>query len=119
GEIGHRFARLSRLRDNPAERAFEYARLYPGEFFFPQFPLSALLAEHRARHSDAGIDDLNFAHVTIPPKQLQAGLPTNMRAIAFHGRAQGPTLVLLPEFDQTVAAPESLGSEWTIRARRQ
>jgi hypothetical protein len=109
-----------RLSDNDHEAAFRYAREHPGEIYFPCHPLSPLLAEGKAYHFQAGLDDLRVAGLAMSEANFRAWLPPRMRAVAFRPRqAQWVRDVLarLPEFRRMVRIPEL--HEWILLTRDQ
>ncbi|HEY7088334.1 MAG TPA: hypothetical protein VH518_09620 [Tepidisphaeraceae bacterium] len=103
----------SKLSDNDSEIAFRYSRQYPGEFYFPQCPLGALMGEGKAYHFDMAILDRELAGMTISAEQLHAGIPEHMRAMFYHDLSpSGPVPKLLPQFDQLTHPPELPG--WSM-----
>jgi hypothetical protein len=95
------------LSDNENEQAYEMARAHPGEFYFPQHPVSSLLAEGKAYHFAVWLDDFEWAGYPISESQLRAYLPKEMHSI-FYRRGMFPPSVLqrLPEFDKVRISPE-------------
>jgi hypothetical protein len=98
------------LSDNENEQAYEMARAHPGEFYFPQHPVSSLLAEGKAYHFSVWLDDFEWAGYPISESQLRAYLPKQMHSI-FYRRGTIPPNVLqrLPEFDNVEVSPEFPG----------
>jgi hypothetical protein len=109
-------AAWANLEDNPQEAAYRYARLHPGEIYFPSAPLSTLLAEGRLDHFNAGVDDLDLAGFRISDEHLHRYLPPHMSAIAFRSPPRPRILLRFPQFDHDTTVPELQG--WILRSRQ-
>jgi hypothetical protein len=103
------------LRDNQQSLALRYARDHPGQVLFPQHPLATLMAHGRLSHFEEGVRDLRLAGIDISEQQLRAGLPQDLRAIAYPGEGGGLMLELLPEFRRATRDPRLPG--WTLWVR--
>jgi len=86
-------AAISSLYDNPAEIAFRYEKLHPGQAYFPMNPLASLLAGGRLTHFDLSLEDREIADCPITPAQFAAGLPPHYRLVAFAPAQEAPRSV--------------------------
>jgi len=84
---------ITSLANNPAEVAFRYEELHPGQAYFPMNPLAALLASGRLTHFDLALEDREIAGCPISPTQFAAGLPPHYRLVAFAPGHEAPRSV--------------------------
>jgi hypothetical protein len=109
----HIFADLKSLRpwlEASDERAFAYAKAYPGAAYFPWNPLGSLLAEGRLSHFEYGLIDRDLAGLSVGPVQFRRHLPAGLRMVAFPPNPQSEwTLRALPEFRHRVKVAELPG----------
>ena len=73
------------------------------------------MAAGRLCHFEEGIRDLRLAGIDIGEQQMRAGLPREVRAIAYPGDGGGLMLELLPEFRR--AARDARLPGWTLWVR--
>ncbi len=117
GRLTQRNSLWSSLPDNDHETAYRYAIKHPGQVYFPSYPLSTLLAEDKAYHFAAGIDDLDRAGFPLTDEHLRRELPQDLRAILIRaGAPRPPMLDRLPEFDQAGEVPDMPG--WIVLTRQ-
>lgn len=105
--LGSQFVQAMHPNQNDSEIAFRYERAHPGDVYFPWNLEASLLASGKLYDFDYGVHDRILAGDPPGPSELRAGLPTNMRAIAYP-----PQLVpsldmlgLLPEYRQVLHIP--------------
>lgn len=103
---------LKDMWDNDHERVFQYARLHPGEVYFPSYPLSVLSAEGKLYHFAAGIDDLEWGGFPVSNEHFRSWLPPNLRAVVIRENSFGSQQFIdarFPEFVVSVRIPSMPG----------
>ncbi len=101
---------------DPRGMEFEYVRKHPGEAYFSWSPLVHVMGEGRLRHFAYGIFERTRFGPPLGDGQFQAGLPADMKRIAFSDHA--PRFVMMemfPEYTNRVAVPDLPG--WVVYER--
>lgn len=92
---------------NDSELAYQYEKSHPGDVYFPWNVEASLLASNKLYDFDFGVHDRILAGNSPKPVELQAGLPANMRAIAYPPQLVPSLdmLKLLPQYRQPMHIP--------------
>ncbi len=107
---------LGQLRDNPQERAYEFARTHPGKAYFPWNPLSTLMAEGQLYHFDYNVYDRQLAGFKPSDAHFRAHIPPEMQYVLFHENAHDQrVLAFLPEFGHEIELAEL--PDWIVYTR--
>jgi hypothetical protein len=105
-----------KLNQTEHEAAYQLAKKYPGELYFPLHPVSSLLAEGKAYHFAVWMDDFAWAGYPIDDMHLRSGLPQNMRAILYRENTLPPSVLdRLPEYQHRSTSAVFPG--WIIVSR--
>lgn len=105
------------LFENENEAAYLYAKAHPGAVYFPNHPLSTLLAEGKLYHFTSGLYEVELAGRRVSDEQLRSALPAQMSEIYYSARGRLPEILeRLPEFKQTSENPQMPG--WVILAHQ-
>jgi hypothetical protein len=118
---GAALARASRQRGElpawwNARDAFAFARAHPGEVYFPDNPLVALLADGRLDHFQEALAYYVIAGHAPSQAQLRRHLPGRLRWVASPNARPG-VLEHLPEFGVAFEIPELPG--FTVHGRAE
>ncbi|MCJ7646801.1 hypothetical protein MUO65_07900, partial [bacterium] len=109
---------LKNLSGNEQKVAYEYAKNHPREVYFPNNPLSSLLAEGKLYHHAYGLFDREQSGFPVSREHFLAHIPPNIRLVAFqsYGGSMGKyVLNYLPEFSKQVTIDELPG--WIVYMR--
>jgi hypothetical protein len=108
---------LREIGRNPHQIAYEYAKAHPAEVYFPNHPLSSIMAEGKFYHTEFGLWDRDAAGYKINQEQLKSYLPSKIRIAAYATGTHDdnhPTLKkYLPEFSREVTI-EELKDYWLV-----
>jgi hypothetical protein len=74
---------ITGIAHNPQQIAYEYAKAHPGQVYFPNNPLSTIMAEGKAYHTEFGLWDRRTAVGKISRERLYRYLPANMKIVAY------------------------------------
>jgi len=107
-------SRFAALDENPARKAWAFAKEHPGSGYFPFHPLINLMAEGRADHSTSGLMIQDLTGERVGAEHLRAHLPPGMRVIAFPG-ARDYSEAYFPEYTHRAPFAEIPG--WTRLSR--
>ncbi len=107
---------LQNISSNDQKVAYEYAKKYPGEAYFPNNPLSSLLAEGKLYHFNFGLIDRELAGFPVSREHFWAHIPADIRLVAFPKIYQNQAVMkYLPEFSKRVTIDELPG--WIVYMR--
>jgi hypothetical protein len=81
---------ITHIWTNQHEVSYKYMKEHPGEAYFPDNPLSSLLAEGKLYHSLYGLTDYNSAGVPVSKELLYCHIPDHMRIIALSFSIRDP-----------------------------
>jgi hypothetical protein len=109
------YRRVAEIAENPQRRSAAFARAHPGEAWFPYLPLASLRGEGKLYHFVSGVNDRERGGYRVDEASFRAGLPANLRWVAFDPRSPRDILVRLPELSQRVELPELPG--WVVFTR--
>ncbi|HSA30829.1 MAG TPA: hypothetical protein P5160_03415 [Candidatus Omnitrophota bacterium] len=80
--------------------AYEFARKNPGRAYFPNNPLSTILAEGKAYHCIFGLNDWKKAGFAPEPEHFANFVPAQMKYIIFPQRSRWETEFVFGRFPQ-------------------
>ncbi|GET44203.1 hypothetical protein [Microseira wollei] len=104
------YSSLKRLPKNPVEVAYKYAKKYPNQVYFPQIPLSSIMADSKLYHSFNGLYDrdlVKFKKLTITQKHFLEYVPSDMKIVAFYNPQKIEVIMnYLPDFSQKITIDE-------------
>jgi hypothetical protein len=103
---------LQKLPNNPRQVEYNYAKLHPGEVYFPWNPLSSLMAEGKLYHHEFALEDRLLAGYSVSTEHFRSYIPSNINKVAFLERNDGYVMKLLPEFSKKVEDNDFPG--WTV-----
>ena len=109
-DMVHKF---TQLEYNDHEMAYNYARENPGQAYFPNNPLSVLLAERKLYHFMWGVKEREMAGYPLTNKQFRDGIPADFDYVIFPKDSQYSyqyILEFLPEYSHPVALPKFPGA---------
>jgi hypothetical protein len=104
--------RVDELPKLAQQTAYEYAKKNPGAAYFPWFPLSTFLAEHRILHSSYAVFDREIAGFKPTRVHVRSAIPETIRYIAFKDMLDTYILQYFEEFNRPVLVPELPG--WIV-----
>lgn len=113
--LRHLNTRFQELPSNPLQVEYDYARLHPGEVYFPQNPLPSLMAEGKLYHFEYALMDRMLAGYPVSNKNFRSYIPSEINEIAFSKLNNEYILNLLPEFSRQVEVNELPG--WAVYVR--
>jgi hypothetical protein len=96
------FAR--QLYRNPQQIAYDYLKDHPGEVYFPNDPLPALMANGKLYHLAEGIHDRERAGYPLSEEHLRSGIPPNMKWIAILPGL--PDVKYFPAYHKPIPVPD-------------
>lgn len=97
-------------------QVYNFDRKWPGEVFFPWYPLSVYFAEGHVYNFDLGVCDRDLAGIKINESSYRSHLPPNMKYVAYRNEPSRCSLGLLPEYNVRVTDPRLPG--WTLYAKQ-
>jgi len=106
---------LKNVHNNVHEQAYKYAKRHPGTTYFPNQPLSSLLAEGKVYHSEYLIFQYMQSPYKLSQKHFERYTPESMQQVAFTSSDPSAILEYLKEFKTKTTDPELPG--WTIYRR--
>ncbi|MBE9125814.1 MULTISPECIES: hypothetical protein [unclassified Coleofasciculus] len=95
------YRELNRYSKNPVELAYRYTLKHPHQIYFPQIPLSILMADGRLYHSFNGLWDREKAGLKLSNDHFQAYIPSKLQVVAFyHPKDIEVVMGYLPNFSK-------------------
>jgi hypothetical protein len=108
-------ARVENLSTAPQQEAYDFARLHPGQAYFPWFPLPTILAEKKLYHSTYAIFDREIAGYRPSYEHVRSVFPDTLRYIAYKDIYVNILQSYFPEFT-TIATVDGLPG-WNVYSR--
>lgn len=105
----------SDVSHNDHEEAYEFARAHPNQVWFAAYPLATLMAEDKLYHFTAGLESAAWGKYPPNDAHLRAGLPSDLRYIAYREGFEHEIMKRFPEFDRAVIVPEM--PRWRVMTR--
>lgn len=96
-------------------QAYDYARRNPGEMYFPDQPLSVLMAEGKLYHFLYGVYDREVAGLAVTEAHLRAHIPPHVTLVDCTRHISSAVEKLLPEFSRRISVEDLPG--WTVCAK--
>ena len=111
------YRQLQNLNNNSSQIAYEYAKKYPGQAFFPMQPLSTLMAEGKLYHFAHGLFDRQHADVLVTDEHFKAYIPANIKLVAYpgSGKKDEATEPFITKFSQKIKVDELPGLTVYVR----
>jgi len=107
---------LKNLPNNEQKMAYEYAKKHPGEAYFPNNPLSSLLAERKLYNFNCGVKDKALAGYAVSEEHIRRYIPNNVKIVAFNKTYMHQYILrYLPEFRKRIDIEDL--SEWIVYTR--
>jgi hypothetical protein len=104
---------LNGLATNAQQVAYEYAKKYPGETYFPWNPLTTVMAENKLFHFSNGLDDRELGGYALTDKHFRSAIPEQVKRVALGFNPQNDYVMkYLKEFNRKVEVSELPG--WTV-----
>lgn len=97
--IPNKIPDLKSFYDNPPEIAYRYAKNHLEQIYFPQMPLSTLMAEGKLYHSFNGLWDREKARFKLRKEHFQEFIPSQLKFVAFYNQEEMELMInYLPKF---------------------
>lgn len=74
---------LNNLQNNHLEVSFQYMLKNPNQVYFPDYQLSAAMAEKKIYHSMKGLNDREAGRLRLTAQHFQQYIPSKMKYMAF------------------------------------
>jgi len=110
--------RLFSLAYNDHKQAYEFALKHPQEVYYPNNPLSTLLAEERLYHSAWALFEKEMSGYATKPEHFKKHIPHNLKYVIFPRQSEyNYTYIFkyLPEFSKQIELEEFPGGLVFIR----
>jgi len=116
-EINPNLKNFKILWNNEIQAAYNYEKKHPGVVYFPNQPLSALIAEGKLYHHAYGVFERRICGFPLSREHFMENIPPNMRFIAIWSidRENLEVMKYFPEFTKQVKIKELPG--WTVYSK--